>query len=125
NQLPGHGEFVDFFGCPACTSTLLARLSLATGRPVLPVFAVWSGEICDVVVGDPIFPPPQVGRHERRAVVRELTARYTREVEGVIRRWPSQWNWAHRRWKTRPPGEAAGAAGLKDKKISPYEEKRI
>ena len=32
----------------------------------------------------------------------DVTARYTREVEAVIRRYPAQWNWAHRRWKTKP-----------------------
>ena len=27
-------------------------------------------------------------------------------LESWIRRYPDQWLWIHRRWKTRPPGEA-------------------
>ena len=34
------GVFVDFFGMPASTSDGIARLSLATGAPVMPVFMV-------------------------------------------------------------------------------------
>ncbi|MFQ5352907.1 MAG: hypothetical protein ACE5D3_07525, partial [Candidatus Binatia bacterium] len=34
--------------------------------------------------------------------IASLTAAYCAEVERQIRRFPDQWNWAHRRWKTRP-----------------------
>jgi KDO2-lipid IV(A) lauroyltransferase len=26
-------------------------------------------------------------------------------IEEMVRRYPDHWNWIHRRWKTRPPGE--------------------
>ncbi|PYV03434.1 MAG: lipid A biosynthesis acyltransferase, partial [Acidobacteria bacterium] len=33
------------------------------------------------------------------------TANFTRLIEEYVRRYPDQWLWVHRRWKTRPPGE--------------------
>jgi len=101
NQPPGRpGVFVEMFGRPAATATVLARLSLATGAPVLPVFAAWSENGPDAVIGDPIEPGP-VGPDRDEAILR-LTTAYTRAVEDAVRRHPDQWNWAHRRWKTRP-----------------------
>jgi KDO2-lipid IV(A) lauroyltransferase len=37
--------------------------------------------------------------------VRRLTQSFTGVVEKYVRRYPDQWLWIHRRWKTRPPGE--------------------
>lgn len=104
NQLPGRGVFVDLFGRPACTSTLLARLALASGAPVLPVFAVWRGADTIAEIGAPI--DLRAGPQDSQsALVHQLTALYTSEIERVVRAYPGQWNWAHRRWKTRPRGE--------------------
>lgn len=102
NQRPGRGIFVDVLGRPASTSTVLARLSLASGSAVLPVFSVWMGERMVPVFREPIWPPPRPPASRREAVVRELTERYAAEIDAVVRRFPHQWNWAHRRWKTRP-----------------------
>jgi KDO2-lipid IV(A) lauroyltransferase len=33
------------------------------------------------------------------------TARFTKAIEGIVRRFPEQWLWVHRRWKTRPEGQ--------------------
>jgi KDO2-lipid IV(A) lauroyltransferase len=105
NQSRKRGVFVDFFGHPACTSTMLARLSLATGLPVQPAFAVWNGDQLTAVLGEQIVPPAGLPAAARAHAVMDLTQRYTREVERVIRAHPTQWNWAHRRWKTRPASE--------------------
>jgi KDO2-lipid IV(A) lauroyltransferase len=39
------------------------------------------------------------------ADVRHLTATLSQIVEKMIRQYPDQWLWVHKRWKTRPPGE--------------------
>ena len=31
----------------------------------------------------------------------------TTAIEDWVRKYPDQWLWVHRRWKTRPPGEAS------------------
>ena len=108
NQPPGRpGVFVDFFGKPAATATVLARLSLFSGAPVVPVFAVWQGKGLSALLGSPLDPGGLLGeqaleRATRRRAILELTQRYTKEIEAVILKHPGQWNWAHQRWKTRP-----------------------
>jgi len=34
------------------------------------------------------------------------TQKVTKIIEGYVRKYPEQWLWVHRRWKTRPEGEA-------------------
>lgn len=103
NQPPGRpGVFVDLFGRPAATATSLARLSLASGAAVLPVFAAWEAGRPVAIVGRPLRPDGAAGSAGRDEALRRLTQAYTREIEAVVRRYPYQWNWAHRRWKTRP-----------------------
>lgn len=108
NQPPGRGIFVDMFGKPASTSTMLARLAVAAQAPVLPVFAAWQGDGVVAMVGDVIEPPDDCAAlrgRERQALLWQLTSRYTAAVEQAVRSCPDQWNWAHRRWKTRPDDE--------------------
>jgi KDO2-lipid IV(A) lauroyltransferase len=33
------------------------------------------------------------------------TQQFTTIIEDFVRRYPDQWLWVHRRWKTRPSGE--------------------
>jgi KDO2-lipid IV(A) lauroyltransferase len=40
------------------------------------------------------------------ADILEGTQRCTSTLESWIRRYPDQWLWIHRRWKSRPAGEA-------------------
>ncbi len=107
NQGLGRGVFVDFFGRPACTSTMLARLSLASSAPVLPVFASWDSDGLVIDVRPAVHPP--LSPADRRQAAVDLTGSYTELVEQQVRSWPEQWNWAHRRWKTRPAAESAAA----------------
>jgi len=98
------GVFVDFFGMPASTSDGIARLSIATGAPVMPVFMMRQGDtIHHHIKILPAFYPEKP--RNREATVREYTQLYTNTLEAMIREHPDHWNWIHRRWKTRPPGE--------------------
>lgn len=104
NMTPPEGVFVDFFGVPACTASGLARIALRTDAAVVPGFTVW----------DPVlrkyrlrFEPPvaliRTGNNDADIVAN--TALFTKVIEDVVRRYPDQWLWVHRRWKTRPLGQ--------------------
>lgn len=98
------GVFVDFFGLQASTSDGVARLAMAAGAAVAPVFMVREGETArHRIVVLPLVEMTSIG--DREECVRENTQRLTKIIEAMIRRHPDHWNWIHRRWKTRPPGE--------------------
>ena len=98
------GVFVDFFGLKAATSDALARVAMATGTPVIPAFMVRKGTSTHhQITFLPII--EMVKGKDREAAVIENTQRFNNAIEGMIRRYPDHWNWIHRRWKTRPPGE--------------------
>ncbi len=104
NTLDREGIFVDFFGVPASTTFMLAKLALRTGAAVLPVFVPWDPERRRFLLKiDEPLSVEQSGDDEED--VRRLTQLFTGVVEKYVRRYPDQWLWIHRRWKTRPPGE--------------------
>jgi KDO2-lipid IV(A) lauroyltransferase len=91
------GVAVPFFGHPAWTHPILARMTRKTGAPVVPTFA-----LCDA-------PGHYRLRYETPVMVDDLpeceredvplTARYMAILEAAIRRNPDQWLWYHDRWK--------------------------
>src|SRR5213078_2456949 len=102
NTLDREAIFVDFFNQPASTTFMVAKLALRTGAAVLPVFAPWDKERGRFLLKvDPPLSIERTGNDDGR----RLTQQYTRIVEDYVRRYPDQWLWIHRRWKTRPPGE--------------------
>ncbi|SRR5579875_626859 len=101
------GVFVNFFSLPASTTESPARLALASGAPLLPVFIVREARHAKHrIVIFPAIPVVTNGGSGKDTVVREATQRFTSVFEEMIRRYPDHWNWIHRRWKTRPNGEA-------------------
>jgi KDO2-lipid IV(A) lauroyltransferase len=104
NTLDREAIFVEFFGRPAATTFLVAKLALRTGAPVLPVFAPWDKDRQRFLLK--IDRPLTIElTGDEQLNVQRLTQQYTRVVEDYARRYPDQWLWIHRRWKTRPPGE--------------------
>lgn len=94
------GVFVEFFGRPANTMDLPALLQQRTHCIVIPAFMIRTtdsqGQVGHkVIVLDPIEASPDDDRVS-------LTQRYTKAVEDIVRRYPEQWLWVHRRWKVQP-----------------------
>jgi KDO2-lipid IV(A) lauroyltransferase len=105
NMAPEQGVFVDFFGIPACTSTLMARMALRTEAAVVPALCFWDPALRRYRMRfEPALETLRSGNEEADIVAN--TAAYTKVIEDYARRYPEQWLWVHRRWKTRPPGEA-------------------
>jgi len=104
NMTPPQGEFVRFFGVSACTATGLAHIARKTGAAVLPGFMFWESSEKRYVLrfGAGIEIPHT---DDVADDILKGTQRCTNVIEEWIRRYPDQWLWIHRRWKTRPPGE--------------------
>jgi len=98
NSSEDAGVFVDFFGIKACAGTGFAKLASHSGAAVIPGFALWSEEERRYVLR--FYPPIHMTGDAQRD-----TQAVQSKLEEVIRQYPDQWLWIHRRWKTRPPGE--------------------
>ena len=106
NTLDDEAIFVDFFGVPAATTFIVAKLSVRTGAPLVPIFAPWSEEKKKfLLIAEPPLSIEPSGDEE--ADVRLLTSKLSLLIENQIRKYPGQWLWIHKRWKTRPPGESS------------------
>lgn len=104
NMTPPQGEFVDFFGVPACTATGIARVALHTGAAVVPAFCIWDNRLGKYKIRfEPSLTLVRTGDDEADAVTN--TAMFTKVIERYAALYPDQWLWVHRRWKTRPQGE--------------------
>ena len=90
--------FSPFFGVPTATITALPRLARLTGAKVVPVVTRQEG---DGYVAR--FYPAWEGypTGDLEADVRRMNA----FIEDRVREIPAQYFWAHKRFKTRPPGE--------------------
>jgi KDO2-lipid IV(A) lauroyltransferase len=96
--------FVDFFGIPAATTTGIARLARHTGAAVVPVYLFWDESLKKYRLRyEPALELTKTDDLETD--VRNYTAQFNLVIEGIIRRFPDQWVWLHRRWKNRPIGE--------------------
>jgi Kdo2-lipid IVA lauroyltransferase/acyltransferase len=97
NSAPEAGVFVDFFGVPACAPVGFAKLAARSGAAVIPGFALWSEQERRYVLRFyPAVPMTGDAARDTQAIQSRL--------ERVIREYPEQWLWIHRRWKTRPTG---------------------
>jgi len=104
DQDPGRGKgvFAPFFGVPAATFATLGRLAGITRAVVIPCATrlLPGGRGFEVMFGDPLTDFPSGDD------VADAT-QMNRAIEALVMRAPAQYLWSHRRFKTRPAGEAA------------------
>jgi KDO2-lipid IV(A) lauroyltransferase len=106
NTTRSEGVFAEFFGIPAATTPAIAKLALQTNAAVVPGFLIWDeSERRHRLRLDP--PVELVKTGDLDHDVLENTKLFNKILEGYVRKYPDQWLWIHRRWKTRPEGEAS------------------
>jgi Kdo2-lipid IVA lauroyltransferase/acyltransferase len=98
NTTASEGVFVDFFGKQACASAAFVKLAHHSGAAVVPGFAIWDDSSRRYRLR---FYPAIAMSGDVAADTQSIHSLFER----VIREYPDQWLWIHRRWKTRPTGE--------------------
>ena len=103
NAKRSEAVFVPFFGEPAATTSGLARLAMISGAPIVPAFIVRdpNHRTHHIEIMEEI-PVQRTG--DTDADVLENTRRFVAAVEAIVRRYPEQFLWTHRRFRTRPRG---------------------
>jgi KDO2-lipid IV(A) lauroyltransferase len=99
------GLFVPFLGREASTFRGPARLALSQDVPLFFGAAVRTGADYGWVLEE-VEKPPSGEDAEL-----ELTRRWVGHLERQVRRYPEQYFWFHRRWKTRPRERLPGPGG--------------
>jgi KDO2-lipid IV(A) lauroyltransferase len=99
---PGEAVFVPFFGVPAATLLAPSKMARSLNMKVQPV-------VCEMLPGGAgyrvryLAPWTDFPTDDPVADARRMNA----WIESEVRRDPAQYFWVHKRFKTRPPGEAS------------------
>ncbi len=96
----GDRVFVDFFGTPASTITAPAIFAQRTNAAVIPAFIIRQDNGKHKVIYEPELKLIQTG--DQKENIRQNMQQFTAQVEKYAAKYPQQWFWMHRRWKTRP-----------------------
>jgi KDO2-lipid IV(A) lauroyltransferase len=99
---PRESIFVPFFGIAAATLTAPARLATATQGQVIPVVTRF---LPDYQGWQVIFYPPW--ENYPGTDIKAATLRMNRFIEERIKETPAEYFWSHKRFKTRPEGDAS------------------
>jgi KDO2-lipid IV(A) lauroyltransferase len=95
------GCWVDFLGRPASCHKAVSLFTLTSGAPLLVCYTRRRQHPLDFELGLVAAADPEVDDDLCQSV-RSLTSWYNAMLEGIIREYPSQYWWVHRRWKGQP-----------------------
>lgn len=94
------GVFVDFFGQKAATATGPVVFAQRTKAAIVPCFIVRQSDDTHTI----FFEPPIVlkeGSSPSETITLNIQ-KLTDIIEFYIRKYPAEWGWIHRRWKSKP-----------------------
>lgn len=96
------GVFIEFFGHRAYTPTGPAALAAVSGAALVPALIVRDGNHHNLVIEEPI---ELVDTGDKEKDIIANTKAWSAVIESYIRKYPEQWVWMHRRWKTKEASE--------------------
>lgn len=99
------GVFVDFFGKKAATATGPVIFALRSGAPIVPAFIIRKENNTHLLIIEPEMAIEE--RVDKEEMVVANVAKVTNIIERYVRKYPAEWGWIHRRWKSRPNEQAA------------------
>jgi KDO2-lipid IV(A) lauroyltransferase len=94
------GIFVDFFGRKAATAVGPVVFAQRADSVILPCFVIRDENDRHQI----IFEPPlllEAGNNSKETILINIQ-KLTGIIESYIRKYPAQWGWIHRRWKSKP-----------------------
>ncbi len=94
------GVFVEFFGKKAATAIGPVVLARRTGASILPCFIVREKDDTQKIIFEPALELEEGSSDEETVHIN--IQKLTNIIESYIRRYPAEWGWIHRRWKTKP-----------------------
>lgn len=96
---PPIGCKTQFFGKETGTAMGLAVMAHRSGAPVIPIYTYRTSDDTHVVILDSPIPFQTEGFASEAEMIQFNTQVYTHRIESIVRKYPDQWMWVHRRWK--------------------------
>ncbi len=96
--------FLPFLSSPATVNFGPALLALRSQALVWPIFLVRDGSGQFILHSQPALDTKTL-QGSLQTKIKTVVSFYTQAVEGMVRAYPEQWFWLHKRWKSRPKGE--------------------
>jgi KDO2-lipid IV(A) lauroyltransferase len=97
------GIFVDFMGKPASTARGSALFHLKTGAPMIFTAIIRKSWGNFDIHFEPI--PDSVSKEFNETNIFAITQTHTKKLEEWVRKYPGQYFWTHKRWKTKPSSQ--------------------
>jgi KDO2-lipid IV(A) lauroyltransferase len=94
------GIFVNFFGRKAATATGPVIFAQRTGAVLIPCFILRQEDDRHKIVFGPALDLKK-GNSPQETILINIQ-RLTDIIESYIRKYPAEWGWIHRRWKSQP-----------------------
>lgn len=94
------GIFVDFFGQKAATATGPVILAQRTKAALVPCFIIRQPDDTHKIIFEPEV-KLMTGKDSRDTILVNIQS-LTNIIETYIRKYPVEWGWIHRRWKSKP-----------------------